>query len=122
MALKQTVWKPDTCGCEVVLEWDDTQDNANRTHSLKQFNKRCAAHDKVNELDDFNAMHDENKRKNLAFGEVKKIIPSLTPEFYEWSFDDERVLTIKLNGPSDADKGEIHSLMQKFGAGKVKVS
>lgn len=32
MALRTTRWKPDTCGCVIVYEWDDALDENARTH------------------------------------------------------------------------------------------
>ena len=63
--LKVTRWSPDTCGCILEYEWDDTKNESERTHTLKNIIKKCPAHH--DEPIVFNTVLDENKRKNTAF-------------------------------------------------------
>lgn len=43
MAIKQTRWRPDTCACEYVYEWDDQADPETRTHTPISVDP-CAIH------------------------------------------------------------------------------
>jgi hypothetical protein len=122
MAIRETTWRPDTCGCEIVYQWDDSVAEAQRTHEVSGITKRCAAHASHDDQNGFTAVIDENKRKNIAFEEVKKIVPALTPEFFKYEFDGNRVLKITLTGPSQAEKAQIAAALNaKFGSGKTKV-
>jgi hypothetical protein len=107
--LKQMAWKPDTCGCEIILDWDDSLPAVE--HIFNMFKYRCEAH--LN--DEFNSVLEENRLKNLVFTEINKIIPTITPELYQWKFDENRKLVIEY------DTSEIRSAIDtKFGPDKVK--
>lgn len=122
--MKQTIWRPDTCECEIVLTWDDDSVPASESavHELTRFNRKCSAHSGNDGKEQFDAAIEENRRKNYTFAEVRKVLPSLTPEFYKWSFDNERNLIVKLNGPDDEKKNAIRSLLNaRFGPEKVRL-
>ena len=122
MAIKETRWQPDTCGCEIVYAWNSEVAETQRTHSVSKVTKRCQAHSSHDEQQVFDIVVDENKRKNIAFEEVKKVLPTLTPEFFTYEFDETRTLKIALVGPSPSEKAQIHiALNSKFGLGKAKV-
>lgn len=42
--IKHTTWRPDTCGCEVTLEWDSDADLETRMHTPVRV-LPCPAHD-----------------------------------------------------------------------------
>jgi hypothetical protein len=123
MAIRETTWRPDTCGCEIVYSWDDELPEAVRKHDMSKANRRCAAHASHEDIKvHFDTITEENRRKNIAFEEVKKIIPALTPEFYQWEFDQNRILKIVLNGPTNSEKvAVIDALNTRFGSGKTRV-
>jgi hypothetical protein len=122
MAIRETTWRPDTCGCEIVYSWDDAVPANEHAHALERFTVKCAAHAGDDEVNLFAAALEENRRKNLAFDEIKKVIPALSPEFYLWEFDENRVLTISLNGPTNSEKGAvIAALNTRFGSGKIEL-
>ncbi len=122
MTIKETLWRPDTCGCEIVYAWDSEAAETQRTHTISRVAKRCQAHAVFDDQKIFDAVLDENKRKNIAFEEVKKVIPTLTPEFFTYEFDETRALKITLVGPSPSEKAQIHTaLNSKLGLGKAKI-
>ena len=122
MAIKETRWQPDTCGCEIIYSWSTEIPENQRKHDVATVVKRCQAHVSHNDQQVFDTVVDENKRKNIAFDEVKKVIPTLTPEFFTYEFDETRALKIILNGPSPSEKAQIHAaLNSKLGVGKTEV-
>src|SRR5919109_3126343 len=38
MAIQTTKWHPDTCGCEIDYQWDDTTPEATRQHTIVAVN------------------------------------------------------------------------------------
>ena len=77
MALNITTWSPDTCKCEIEYEWDDAVSQDLRIHSAHKINKACPFHQFADKVQHYNAVHEENTRKNDVFSEVLEKIPSL---------------------------------------------
>lgn len=42
--IKKTLWSPDTCGCVLEYEWDDSVPTEERTHTPTRATKICAEH------------------------------------------------------------------------------
>lgn len=102
--MKQTTWRPDTCGCEIVFEWDETIPASERQHEFKKFNKKCQHH---NAEPDMAKIHDENKTKNAAVSEVEKLTKK-----YSWSFDAGRNLIITLDVSEKAKKAQLENALK----------
>ena len=119
-----TRWGPDTCGCILEYEWDDTQDETTRTHTFKRAIQLCDYHKALPANEAYNAVTSENTRKNIAFDIVEKRHSEVTPDNYLWFFDTGRVLQVSLIGialPAAAKAGLQTAFDTKFGAGKAKV-
>ena len=105
MVLQVTRWTPDTCGCVIDLEWDDAVDPKDRVHTAKRILKDCGAHGtRADKHDHLATVLEENQRKNKTFALIQEEDPTFTVDQYEWSFDDERNLRIKLKGTFTADQ------------------
>jgi len=106
--LKQiTRWSPDTCSCVLDIEWDDTEPESSRTHTIKAVVNRCGSHQAGSDEDVFKAVLSENTRKNRVFTLAQKVLPELTVEDYEWSFDAKRVLEVKFTNMTPAQKARL---------------
>lgn len=65
MALKVTRWRPDTHeGVEIDFEWDDSLPAEERTYTVKSITKGDPAHSQKAPNDHFNAILEENQRRN----------------------------------------------------------
>lgn len=114
MAIKFTTWRPDTCGCEIVYEWDDNVPGDNRIHTLKHFNTRCIHHSKTTISDDLESARENNIRKNT----ILKELHDNNIDDVKWDFDEDRNLIISL--PESANKQAAQALLN--GKSKVKVA
>lgn len=75
MAIQTTTWKPDTCDCKINYTWDDAVPEKERTFSVGEGTKKCAAHSSYkNDADLFAAVLEENTSKNIALAEIAKAI------------------------------------------------
>lgn len=78
MVLKITRWSPDTCDCVLEYQWDDTQDENSITHTPVNVVNRCTAHQILPNTPTavYNAVNEENPRKNLSLNEILQNAPS----------------------------------------------
>lgn len=124
MTVKITCWHPDTCGCVMDIEWDDTEPESIRTHRFKTIISKCPEHAGLSGRDVYEQVLSENTRKNLAFSEIQTVHPQITPDNYLWFFDKERALQVSVVGvslPETAKKGLQTAMDAKFGSGKVRL-
>ena len=128
--IKTTTWSPDTCGCRIEYDWDTEVSQASRTHTLKQFVRRCPAHSTGTEAVAYGAVTDENTRKNILRGAILRDFPALTitdgdgnvdfADGFSWVFDDDRKLVVTLPNVAGPVLVNIRALADStFGAGKV---
>jgi len=123
MVLRETIWRPDTCDCQIVFEWDDREPEDRRTHRLKRVIKRCDIHKAVPLNSLFDVVIEENTRKNLSLGLAQALVHTLTSDNYKWSFDINRVLVAEFSGLTTSQKKDLQSSCDaNFGAGKVVVA
>lgn len=119
MAMKANQWSPDTCGCILEYEWDDSLPAASRVHTIKSVIKACAVHDSFagNQSGHYQSVLRENQSKNKVYGQLIAI-PEISEEFtidssgnigrrlksgirFLWSFSgsgDSRILSISISG------------------------
>ena len=139
MAMKKTLWKPDTCDCEIEYEWDDSVPENQRTHSVSRIIKQCPIHKELATSEKcFGAVLEENIRKNSFLKEIMDNISEVVEETtsadgktfkklkdgleYNWSFDSARNLVVDLSKFEEQLKNKIKTLaVSKFG-GKVLIS
>ena len=109
MTLHRTLWRPDTCGCELEYSWDDEIRGVENTMKLYKVHKRCPAHV---EEDPLMAVLEENQRKNRALSEILDFFPQqlgkdvkdekgkFAGRWFEreppWSFTEDRTLRVDL--------------------------
>lgn len=90
-------WYPDTCGCVIEYEWDDSEPEDKRTHRVVRFVKVCDAHKKFLPLSAketpeevlmaqedkerlFSQVLEENRRKNYVLFEIINKFPEFAEE------------------------------------------
>lgn len=117
-----TRWSPDTCSCVLDIEWDDTEPESSRTHTIKAVVNRCGHHQARSDEDIFKAVLSENTRKNRVFGLAQQALPGVTLEDYDWSFDAERVLEVKFANMTPAQKVHLQQDCNNKFSKLVKVS
>lgn len=76
MVMNTTTWSPDTCDCIVEYNWDSETTNENRVHTLNRIVRKCTAHSTLNDIQTYNALTEENPRKNKSFLEILNNAPS----------------------------------------------
>jgi len=82
MALQVTRWYPDTCDCVIDFQWDDTQTEATRTHSVKAIVKRCGAHRQIpDDKQHFSTVLEENQRKNKVIAQAALLKANLDLQY-----------------------------------------
>lgn len=117
--IRTTRWSPDTCGCVIEYEWDDTLPQEARKHDFKNVITRCSEHSGLGkDKAHFDHVLSENQAKNRVFAEALKN-PKLgkiqkndnNEDFtvladgvkFEWSFvgkDGDRKLSVAFPGSS----------------------
>ena len=141
MTIQTTEWRPDTCGCVLYYEWDDTTPSASRVHtpvnSIKcSFHANQATHSAT-----YNSVLDENSRKNLGLQTTLDNGPTTLYDLqtdgsrtlknginYSWTFTGtapNRVITVTFTGISltNAQRNAIQTALNtRFGAGKVTIA
>jgi len=127
-----TTWSPDTCGCILEYEWDDSQKNDDRVHTYSKASKLCSEHQKLGfeEKAAYDQVLAENTRKNIALDDIRKtagVADAQAGEFPNkcvWFFDADRNLQVQLVGITitTLQKSQAQVVLDgKFGVGKVKV-
>ena len=130
MALRQQRWVPDTCAlpasgdaCSILERWDDDTSEIARTHALDVVEKVCSLHAGLSGQALFDALYDQNRRKNTVWSIVQTIRTGLTLDQYLWSFDANFVLVVDFGSNlTNAQKTALRNAVNlQFGLGKVTV-
>ena len=140
MTIKTTRYSPDTCQCVLEYTWDDTLSETNRTHTLSNYVNKCSAHASLSNTDGWNAVFEENPRKNIArqlsldngptslydtVDGTRQLKSTITYNFSWSGVAPNRVLTISFTGVSltTQQKNTIQTaLNNRFGIGKVVIA
>lgn len=134
--IKTTLWRPDTCECEIEYQWDSELSEDERVHTVSKIKKGCQYHSKLNEVDCFNTVSEENLRKNIVLKQIIENVESATQEKeqvdgsivkdlangkkYDWSFDKDRNLVVNLIGFTVQEKASTKTITDAiFDIGKV---
>jgi hypothetical protein len=115
-----TQWSPDTCGCILKYEWDDTVPAEQRSHTVVEVVKKCKAHEKETKITDcYTKVKAENQLKNITLKQILDDLPAdlkktvvnsdgVSVDDYKkeptWSFDEDRKLHVKIEGLKEEDK------------------
>lgn len=120
---KITRWRPDTCGCIIEYEWDDSEAEDSRTHTLRSESSiPCAIHAADGE-ELMNVVLTENQTKNQVRQSLLHEAASLRKndaEFrdgveFQYSFNENRQLVVDLVGATALEKVAMRNVIQKFG-------
>ena len=141
MVINTTRYSPDTCDCSLEYDWDSTDPETNRTHTLKRFVNVCSAHQGLgNDTARWNAVFEENPRKNTAHQLILDNGPTALSDLidgtrqlkaniaitFTWSGTaPDRVLTISYTGITltTNQKNSIQTFLNsRFGVGKVLIA
>lgn len=80
MAIQTTTWRPDTCGCEIDYQWDDTLSEDVRTHDLSAVKNACSEHPGLSDQEIYDAVLHENTTKNVVMGIISDNFPAITKQ------------------------------------------
>lgn len=137
-----TRWSPDTCDCVIDIGWDDSVPDTERRHTYNKSVKVCPYHvAEFGKPSHLQVVLGENQLKNYVMVDAAEIlgikmdITHDSPESerlafdrfinsYQWSFDDNRKLTINFSGTLDAQqKTQLQQVADtKYGIGKIEVN
>jgi hypothetical protein len=138
MTVHTTTWSPDTCSCIIQYTWDDSVPDSERTHTVSNVDP-CSIHANTgaNKEDKWNAVKEENSRKNISFQDILDNGPAALYDLKDgvrtikqninvslnWSGEaPNRVLTVSFPGVSLTTQQRTtiqNFLNNKFGAGRV---
>jgi hypothetical protein len=140
MTIKTTRFSPDTCQCVLEYQWDDTLSETNRTHTLSNYVSKCPAHSGLSDTNGWNAVFDENPRKNIArqlcldngptglfdlIDGARQLKQNITFNFSWSGVAPDRVLTISFTGINltTNQKNTIQTALNtRFGVGRVIIA
>ena len=113
MTIQRNLWSPDTCGCQIEYEWDDSVPQEQRIHSASKIVKACSIHQHHNDKDaHYQDVLDENQSKNKAVGLLIKTFKKLDggQDEITWRFEDDRSLVISHPLLTQKDKDDANAL------------
>jgi hypothetical protein len=106
--IQQTTWRPDTCSCQLVTEWDDALPDDQRVHSMTSIVHRCEQHAAILDASLFTTVREESRRKNVALGVCQG--QGRDPSAIPWEFDAGRTLILHVGG-SKTDRTLLQTLI-----------
>ena len=89
MSIRITRWSPDTCSCVIDVKRDDADSN----FSDLVYVKACPRHQSASASD----VMSENKKKNINYNKVVRLVPDDLKRMVTWSVDREG--KIKISSP-----------------------
>lgn len=120
--INQTKWKPDTCDCELIFEWDSKVIEDERIHTAIS-GEPCVIHaDLVDPVELHNTLLKENQGKNQAIEEACQAVPKLLPEDFHFEFDAARKLKLSIARLSDKELSDINTRMAEKLEGEVQIA
>jgi hypothetical protein len=143
MALRTQTWRPDTCDCVIVQEWDDSLPQDQIVINPISIN-RCAAHQNIQStVTASNTVLSENQNKNFGLDEILQNAPNTNwfdidaqtgsrvfkkNIILNWTWSGtppNRVLTLNFTGVSltAQQKNTLQTrLNNRFGTGKIVIA
>ena len=117
--MKTTRWSPDTCNCQIEIEWDETVLAENRTHTMKTI-LRCDEHIAKPNQEAFTDVMAENQSKNKAIGLLITEHPEVKQEDVKWEMKPDRSVKIILPDSIKSEKSSLNALaIGKFEKGVI---
>lgn len=129
---QRTTWSPDTCGCELEYEWDDTDPPETRVHTGAVIRKACPAHASLIDpkLHHVGVLGD-NQLKNRALAIIARSEPGIgiddqiKPDVvHRWELTADRRLRLYFKDMdiTPARKAVLRTLLDtRLGIGKVEL-
>jgi hypothetical protein len=114
--IQKTIYRPDTCDCILAYLWNDQTPPDIREHVGSEIISACPEHPGIFSPEEFfKIVLEENQTKNSAIADVKAAL-SLTEDI-EFSYDENRKLTLTINQAVDLDAVVMTSAMltSKYG-------
>ena len=103
--IQTTVWSPDTCGCVIEYEWDDSIPQEARAHTVSKIVKSCPVHSQsISKEKNYGDVLKENQDKNKAIGIIMERKPSVKVEDISFRYDSDRTLRLSIKGLDTAEK------------------
>ena len=124
MTIQKTLWSPDTCGCQIEYEWDDTVPQDQRTHTVSLIVKACPIHSHHTDISThYDDVLGENQSKNKAIGLLVKTFKKLDggQDEIKWRFEADRSIVLSHPLLTQADKETMNTLPKPDIIKKVKV-
>lgn len=130
MALKETTWRPDTCGCVLTYTWDDAVPQDQRTNTPARVVTACVAHPALSVAVHHDTVVKENRKKNLVRA---ALVGSLGPQHkrqlkdqdgldagedfavgleFGWTFDSQRALRVTVRGLPSNEKQALRRALK----------
>ena len=135
--IRLTGWRPDTCGCDVVYQWDNDLPPGQRVFTVHSVRRRCAAHSGLSDSALLTALLDQNRRKNHMYTLMAEALEYLDGEGYPdenafviahqvtWWFTgsgSERVLHVSVANINQGQRNKAQKAADDyFGSGKVVI-
>lgn len=110
MTIQTTRWRPDTCGCTIDYEWDDSVSQELRVHTVKEISK-CIYHQALGLPEAYTAVQEENASKNKALAYIGDTYSEFSKRLFEikWRMNPDRTITITLPDALKSDKDLINN-------------
>jgi len=94
--IRSQLWYSDCCAnpavgdcCAVEENWDDAVSDIARSHTLKQVVKTCSLHTGLSGEALYEALYEQNRRKNISISVLRTFHPELEGANCRWEFDSE---------------------------------
>ncbi len=106
-----TTWSPDTCGCILEYEWDDSVPAEEREYSVSKIKRKCAAHAAEEAPSThFDKVLGENSLKNSVTAQIKEVHADAEVEF---EFDGQRNLVLHVDKVAEVASEVLDNLPPK---------
>lgn len=117
--ITKTTWRPDTCGCVIVYEWDTEVPEDERTHALISIQK-CVRHT-AEDTDSvaYTKAKTDNETKNIVVSDIKETLDIDVNSL--WAYDEAGVLCFDVSALPEDEKLEVYAALEKYGTA-VKLS
>lgn len=114
-------FRPNTCNCDLLVEFDDAVPPETRIHSLREVIVRDAPHAAILDASLLSTVHEETSRQSRTQTTVEAAIDELT-ESFSMSWTEGRTLIVELTGVPQGRKNALQAAIDTLiGPGKVVV-
>mgnify|MGYP001616653995 CR=1 FL=1 len=133
--MHKNTWRPDTCGCEIEYEWEDTLTVEQRVHTPTKATG-CEHHLTGDHSAKYTQVLKENQTKNKVLGAIldgvstavdilldendKPIKKLKKGKKYLWSFDAQRNLVVSCDGFTPQEKASAQTACASLDADRTK--